>query len=204
MTNDTIKDEIAYMSSLARDGHKPTYAGGEFLLMAGVIFGGTSFAVAASLAGYLPVPMGYLWLGAMVAFGICLPILIVRSRRNPAFRMLGNRTVGQAWTAIGWAIFTIAVCSALVGWRLNTEVHLSLFASIILALYGVGWSVSAALSERPWNNVLAVGSFVGAVVVASLVKWPALMFVGYGVALVLLAGVPGAIWMRLSAKAQAV
>ena len=203
MTNDSIKDDIAYMSSLAREGHKPTHAGGEFLLMAGLIFGLTSFAVAASVAGYLRVEMGLLWLGSLAAFAICLPILIVRARRSAAFQMLGNRAVGQAWTAIGWAIFTIGLCSGIVAWRLHTQVHLSMFASIILALYGVGWSVSAVMSDRPSAKVLAIGSYVAAVVVASLVEWLPLMFVGYGVALLLLAALPGAISMRLHRQTQA-
>jgi hypothetical protein len=203
MSNDTIKDDIAYMSSLAREGHKPTYAGGEFLLMAGLIFGPTSFAVAASIAGYLPISMEWLWLGALVAFAICLPVLIARSRRDPSFRMLGNRAVGQAWTAIGWAIFTIGLSIGIMVWRVHAGILMIAFASIILALYGVGWSVSAALSDRPWTKALAFGSFVAAVIVALLSSWPAMMMAAYGVALLLLAALPGAMWMRLRRQALA-
>ena len=111
-STDTLKDDIAYVADLAREGGKPTYTGGEFLLFCGLLFGGTSFAVAASLAGYLAVDMNWLWLGSLIAFAIGLPILIVRSKRSGAYRMLGDRAVGQAWTAIGWAIFTIARASA--------------------------------------------------------------------------------------------
>ena len=116
--------------------------------------------------------------------------------------MIGNRAVGEAWTAIGWAIFTIAICIGLVSWRLNEGNFVWLFAPIILALYGIGWSVSAVMSERPWARAMAVGSFVSAVIVASLVKWPSLMFLAYGVALLALAALPGLIWMRLHRQAQ--
>jgi len=50
--------------------------------------------------------------------------------------------------------------------------------------------------------VMTVGSFLSALIVASLVKWPVAMFTAYGVALILLAAVPGLIWMRIRAKAQ--
>jgi hypothetical protein len=78
-----------------------------------------------------------------------------------------------------------------------------MFAPIILALYGVGWSVSAALSERPWTRVLAVASFVSAIVVASLAQSMALTFLAYGFALIALAAIPGMVWMRLHRQAQA-
>lgn len=199
---DTLKDDLAFMSAMARDGSKPTYAGGEFLLMAGLIFGLTSFAVSASLAGWLPVDMSLLWAGAMLAFFVTLPVLIIRSRRTAAAKMLGNRAVGEAWTAIGWAIFTLAAASAVIGWQTKNAAHLMMFAPIILALYGVGWSVSATLSGRTFNKVLTVASFVASVGVAALVKSPALMFAGYGLALICLAAIPGVIWIRLHRQLQ--
>lgn len=201
-STETLKNDIAFVADLAREGAKPTYAGGEFLLFCGVVFGGASFAVAASLAGYLPVSMNWIWLASMVVFAIGMPILIMRSRRARAYRMVGDRAVGQAWTAIGWAIFVMAGCIAAVSYQLHTEMVIWLFAPIILALYGVGWSVSATLSERTFAKVMTVGSFASALIVASLVKWPVAMFTAYGVALILLAAVPGLIWMRIRAKAQ--
>jgi hypothetical protein len=202
-STETLKNDIAFAADMAREGAKPTYAGGEFLLFCGALFGGASFAVAASLAGYLPIDMTWLWLGSMVIFAIGLPILIVRSRRSNGYRMIGDRAVGQAWTAIGWAIFVIAGSISIVSYQLHTETPIWLFAPIILALYGVGWSISATLSERTFAKVMTVGAFVSAVVVASLVKWPALMFAAYGLALILLAAAPGVIWMRIRKQAQA-
>jgi hypothetical protein len=201
-STESLKNDIAFVADLAREGAKPTYAGGEFLLFCGLLFGGTSFAVAADLAGYLPIAMDYLWLGSMVAFAIGLPILIWRSKRSNAYRMVGDRAVGQAWTAIGWAIFVIAISIGVVSWQLDNPNFVWLFAPIILALYGVGWSISATLSDRLFAKVLAVGAFAGAVIVAALVKWPVAMFAAYGVALILLGALPGVIWMRIRKQAQ--
>ena len=153
-STDNLKNDIAYLSALARDGAKPTYAGGEFLLMAGLVFGLTSLAVAASLGGYLPVSMTVLWLISLVAFAVTLPILIVRIRRSGSYRMLADRAVGHAWTAIGWAIFTIALCIGLFSWRTGNGDAAFLFGPIILALYGVGWSVSATLSDRVTSQAI--------------------------------------------------
>jgi hypothetical protein len=201
-STETLKDDIAFVTEMAREGARPTYAGGEFLLFCGLLFGGTSFAAAASVAGYLPFSMDWIWLGSLIVFAIGLPILIVRSRKANAYRMIGDRAVGQAWTAIGWAIFVIAASLTVVSWQLQNAALIWLFAPIILALYGVGWSVSASLSDRLFAKVLSVGAFVSAPMVAALVKWPALMFAAYGVALLLLAAVPGVIWMRIRAQAQ--
>ena len=201
-STETLKSDIAFVADLAREGAKPTYTGGEFLLFCGLLFGGASFVVAASLAGYTSVTMTQTWAVSMVLFAIGMPILIIRSRRSNAYRMIGDRAVGQAWTAIGWAIFVIAACLGVISWQLNDGVFVWLFGPIILALDGVGWAVSATMSGRMFAKVLTVGAFGSAVIVAALIKRPALMFAAYGLALILLAAVPGVIWIRIRRQAQ--
>jgi len=102
-STETLKNDIAFVADLAREGAKPTYAGGEFLLFCGVVFGGASFAVAASLAGYLPVSMNWIWLASMVVF-IGFPLPVFAHQRYPqavpaglpARRLPSDRTASAA------------------------------------------------------------------------------------------------------------
>ena len=65
----------------------------------------------------------------------------------------------------------------------------------VFALYGAGWAVSATMSGQKWQWWLAIGGWVGAPAIASLIGTPVL-WLGYAAGLVLLAMIPGLILVR--------
>ncbi len=69
------------------------------------------------------------------------------------------------------------------------------FPSLILGLYGMGWSVAAAMSKKRWLWMTAIGSYAGALLMAWFSIEPAVYLV-YGAALLLLASLPGYLLMR--------
>jgi HD-like signal output (HDOD) protein len=70
-----------------------------------------------------------------------------------------------------------------------------LIPSFVLTLYGVAWSVSAAVSRRRWLWATAIGSYLGALVMAAVSDRPEVYLI-YAAALVLLVGLPGLVLMR--------
>lgn len=200
---DTINDDLAYLSAMARDGVRPSDAGGEILLFCGVFWGAAALVASLVVGGVIAIPMAVLWLGTALIFAVLMPILIVRAKGSPDARRPSNRAVAAAWSSAGFAIFAVIACMVLIGWQTGQWPHLALIAAFVLILYGVAWSVEASLSGRGWNKGLVVACFVAAGVVSALAKWPALMLAAYGAALFILAGLPGLVMMRLHRAARA-
>lgn len=201
MTDDqiqTIRDDIAFMKAMAEEGRRAPLLGGAILANAGAIFAGASVAHWAIASGRLDVPpVGYAaaWGFAMVAFLVALAVLTARLKRRPGAATPANKAFGVAWSAAGFAIFAIGVSMVLASWRLQTEVVGLLFPSAILALYGLGWSVSASMSGQKWLHAVAIGAFAGAPMVAWFAGRPE-QYLAYAAALFLLMSVPGMLLMR--------
>ena len=70
-----------------------------------------------------------------------------------------------------------------------------IFPSLIFALYGSAWAVSATMSGQKWQWYLAIGSWIATPLIAFLIGSP-LMWLGYAAGLFLFALVPGLILMR--------
>ncbi|MFW2342996.1 hypothetical protein [Brevundimonas sp.] len=192
------QDDIAYIRSLAEEGRKTPVLGGGILIVAGAVFGIASlihFGIDSGLIAAEPVVYNYVWLGALVLFFIGLIGLKSKIRGKPGARSAVNRAVGAGWMGVGLGIFTMALSMAILSYKLQSEVPAYLFPSLIFALYGAGWAVSATMSGQKWQWWLAIGGWVGAPAIASLIGTP-LLWLGYAAGLVLLALIPGLILVR--------
>jgi hypothetical protein len=192
-----LKDDLAFMRTLAQEGRTPPLLGGAMLASAGVIFSLASLAQWAAMIRLINLSqsaVSAVWLGATVLFLICLTWLKRRQAMSGG-RTPGSRAAGMAWQGVGWAIFVLLASVAIVCWRTGSTVPTLLLPSIILALYGAAWSVASAVSTLWWVRLTAIGSFVAALATAWVSTSPAVMLV-YALALLLLAALPGAVLMR--------
>jgi hypothetical protein len=69
---------------------------------------------------------------------------------------------------VGVAIFTLWVAFMVASWRLQAWEIMSLFPSVIFALYGAGWGVAAKIFDVAWVRNVAIGSFAAAIATAWL------------------------------------
>jgi hypothetical protein len=197
--------DIAWMRSLAEEGARAPFRGGSILFGAGIIFGLGSLAHWAIAGGATPWGMAAVtpvWLTAMAVFMVFLFLSIWRLKSEPGVMTAGNRVASVAWSAAGWGIFAMSACFAAVSWRLGEEAGfagLSLFPSVIMVFYGIGWAVTAgAMRARPlW--LLAVVSFIAAPLLALLTGSPA-QYLAYAGCLFLLMALPGLLMMRAAAR----
>lgn len=201
MTQDDLramKDEIAYIKSLAEEGRRTPYLGGGILIAAGVIFGLASllhWSVAIGVLAIPPVGYAVIWIGAMALFFACLFVLIGRHRGRPGAGSLVNQATGAAWMGVGLLIFVMSLSIAVISWRVRSEALTLIFPSMIFAAYGLGWAVSATMSRTRWQWGLAIGAWVAAPTIAALVgtSW---IWLAYAVGLALLALLPGIVLVR--------
>jgi hypothetical protein len=173
------------------------------LVAAGSIFGAASLMHGAIAAGLTPITTPWvfpiLWCLATAAFLLTLSIL-KRRLREASPSSGGGRASAMAWQGVGWAIFTLAACMAIIAWRARSDLPLQLFPSIILALYGMAWSVAGAVSRIRWIPAAAVGAYVCAVG-AAMISDSAAVFLLFAGALAMLAIVPGLALIRLGRSA---
>lgn len=201
MTRDQVQsvhDDIAYMKALAQEGRQAPLLGGRILITAGAVFALASmvhYGLASGVLALPPVAYPLLWAGAMLVFFVVLTLQVGRISRRPGAQSAANRASGAGWMGAGLSIFVMAVALAVIGWKVRSDIPALVFPSLIFALYGSAWAVSAAMSGQKWQWRLAVGCWIAAPLIAFLTG-SALMWLGYAAGLILFALVPGLILVR--------
>jgi hypothetical protein len=175
MTRDQIQsvhDDIAYMKALAQEGSRAPLLGGAILIAAGLTFGVASlihYGVESGVVDLPPVAYPVIWVGALLVFFATLMVQNARIRRKPGAQSAGNRASGAGWMGVGLGIFVMSLSIAVVSWKVQSEIPTLIFPSLIFALYGSGWAVSATMSGQAWQWRFAVGCCSSA---ARCCGWP--------------------------------
>lgn len=201
MTRDQVQsvhDDIAYMKALAEEGRQAPLLGGSVLITAGLVFGLASivhYAIDSGLIAVNPVAYLFLWGAAMLAFFGMLIFQIRKSDRKPGAQSAANRAASAGWMGVGLGIFVMSLSMGVIGWKVQSDVPAMIFPSLIFALYGSGWAVSATMSDQKWQWKLAIGCWIAAPLIAFLVGSP-LMWLGYAAGLFAFALIPGVILVR--------
>jgi hypothetical protein len=201
MTDETIqslKDDIAFMRALAQEGSSVPLLFGGNLVAAGLIFGAAAVAHWLISSGTVVAPdwmLMVVWLGAGAVFGVVCWAVVQRAKGRPGFNTSVNRATGAAWSGIGFAIFAMWLGLTAYAMRTHNWEVMNVLPTLILALYGAAWSVAAAMSSKRWLQLVAWGSYAGAVVMGAFTGSDAQML-AYAGCLLLLAVLPGWLLMR--------
>ncbi|MDP2260775.1 MAG: hypothetical protein Q8J89_13775 [Caulobacter sp.] len=201
MTDDkmqNLKDDIAFMTALAREGSSTPLLFGRVMVSAGLIFGLGSVGHWMIDSGVLQVSPWFFmvnWLGAAALFGVAMTLILRRARSQPGFNAGVNKATGAAWSGVGFAIFAAWLGMTAIGLTSGNWQVMDVFPVLIFALYGAAWFVAGVLSGAGWIKLTALGSFAGAVLMGALsgTSW---LMLGYAAGLLLLAVLPGLILMR--------
>ncbi|HEY5107734.1 MAG TPA: hypothetical protein VII73_13355 [Caulobacteraceae bacterium] len=191
----TIQDDIAFLKNLAQDGGAPATLGGSIMVAAGLIFGAASLGHWLVQTGRIAAsPWAYfgIWIGATALFMVVLSAL---KRRAAGVKAGGARAAGIAWAGVGCTIFALWGSVAIVAWRAQSTLPALLLPSIILALYGLGWMVGAAVSGKRWIWLTSLASYLMALVLAWVSMTADVMLI-FAATLAVLAVAPGIALMR--------
>lgn len=194
----TLQEDIGFLRALAQDGGGRGLAGGAWLVDAGVVFGLGSLGQWAVTRGLVPTFGGWtsaaVWAAAMATF-LAIGFAAQRGSGKRNLADAGARASATAWAALGWSIFVLIGCLQLIVWRTHSLVAMAVVPSVILSLYGAGWSVAASVARRRWMWAAAVGAFGAALGAAWLCTSPN-VYLWYAAALFLIVAAPGAAMMR--------
>jgi len=179
-------DDVRAPSSVAIDGGMQFWAG--------LCFGSASFVNYLVLSGtiHLPHPglIGLVWMAAtagFILFGLVFKVGTDRAQlQDPAFRrfraLWGTLIIG-AMIMVGTLILLMS--------RFGIAEQSSFVVSPInLCIYGIGWRLVAVTSGRKWPNLLSLGCFVCAPLLAFLAGTPTQSLVYTG-CLIVFAVIPG-------------
>jgi hypothetical protein len=194
-----LHQEIDYLKALAQDGGRAPIMNGAALFWAGIVFSCAAIVHYGMVEGILPNPNPwFIWINwgvASLIYGVLAFISIRLSIQKYGMGTLMNRTIGNVWSSIGFAIFVMFVALIIASIRFETmEDTARLFSPLILILYGVGWLVVSAVSGHKWLFWIGLMSFALAPLLSSL-DFSAQML-AYALALTLVATLPGLILMR--------
>jgi hypothetical protein len=197
--NQSLRDDIAFLRTMAESGRDRPMVGGSILLAAGLIFGAASLTVwyLAAVRGVGGWMYNAVWGGAFVLYMAVLAYLL---RTLPKATGALQAATGVAWSGVGWSTFFIGASLGLLSWRLQAPQILYAFPSVLMALYGSCWLMGAILLRQPWLRLVAAGSFVMALVNAWLANGSVIWLI-YGLSLLALLAAPGFVLMRQSRRA---
>lgn len=194
--------DIAWMRQLAEEGGQAPMRGAAILMGAGLIYGTAALLHWCIAIGIVTVPavaFNTLWLAATAVFLLVVTLVSLRLRDRGGVHTTANRGANAAWSAVGWGIFALFTSLAVIGSRIGdaaaVNMLLGIVPSVIMAFYGMGWSVTATLQKSRPLHVLAVASFLAAPVLA-LMAGMTLQYLAYGIALFGLMALPGFLLMR--------
>jgi hypothetical protein len=194
----TAREDIAFMRALVEEGARGPLFGGSILLATGLIYSVASAAVWVVLtrapreAG---PSMPWIWGSALLAQFLIMAVLITRIRRGRTAPTRSNLVFARVWNGVGLAIMSCLASFTLTAWTSHRPEVFAAFPAVILALYGVGWMVTASSSTARWTWAVALLSFAFAVVsgaFAGSVNLPLL----FALALLVLLAAPGAILIK--------
>lgn len=194
----SIRDDLAYMRSVAEHGSRAPLLGGSILTVAGAVFGAAAVAHWGVTSGAVDLPRSSLvaiWGVASVIFYGALWTFKRRVGARSDASAPGSRAFGAVWAGLGGALFVVFFAFAAASIRNGTELPMTLFAVVVIAMYGTGWFVAHAISGRAWLFWVGLASMSVAFTLG-LTAGESYQFLVYAGALFGLAMVPGLILMR--------
>jgi hypothetical protein len=196
----SVREDIAFIRAMVVEGASGPLLGGSVMLATGLIYAAASAAMWFVIMTRVPSLFWNSWpwiLGAALMTQILTVTFIVFRLRTRASEAMtrSNRVFASVWNGVG-----MATLACLVSFFLEAKLGHSWgayegFPVVILALYGVGWTATAASSKERWAWAVAALSFLFAIAAGPLARNVNLLLL-LALALVVLLAAPGAILIK--------
>lgn len=202
---DTVRDDIAYVRTLAQEGRTTPLLNGPILIAAALIFGaanaGQYLLQAGVIAAGVWAPL-WLWIGAAAVFGLALVVLIRRLDGAQGSQSALNRAVGAAWSGIGIGIFAVWLGLLGIGFTTGQWSIMAAMPVVVFAAYGSAWLVSGTMARSRWMTMTGLTAYAGAVLLGVTATSP-FVYLVFAALLLGCALVPGMVLGRQAAAARA-
>ena len=199
-----IRDDIAYMKSLAAEGRDAPVMVGPILVAAALWFGAATVGQWLIALGKIPLSgwgVMWMWVGAGIGFAALLYVLIRRIDVKSGSKTKDNTAIAAAWSACGYTIFGLWLVLMAFGLSTGNWSVMALMPAIVMVAYGAAWLIAGQVASRGWMLLTGLVSFAGAAALGwfSFTHWT---YAIYLVLLVLVALAPGLHLMKLAARSR--
>jgi hypothetical protein len=199
----TIREDLAFMKSLASDdGRLPGLVGAQFLAAA-IVYGIATIVAWVGMRGIVALPPSVTYGSSFIATAIWLPIHLYLMWRSRHFKPDAQsiRAFGAVWSSVGLTTLSILAVIFTASVRLHAPQIWSMWPAVCFALYGAAWWSIGFLRRSPWTWLVGLGSYATAVANGFLVGTPEVVLV-CGLGLIVWLGGPG-VAMMLKARSAA-
>lgn len=194
----TALDDLAYLRSLAEAGRDAPLSAGPYLIAGGSWFGVASLALGIVDVTGVANAREHLWmLFLLSAVGFSAQLAVLIRRDHGRAESQSNFAINATWSAAGWGIFVFWAAAAIVAWRHGSGFFMNAIPLVVLAVYGIGWWVAAAVSRQAWMKGLVAASYLSMLVVGAAIGTP-YVWLAYALALFACAVLPGLKLTRLA------
>ena len=160
----TLRDDLAFMKSMAADEGRLPWVVGACFLAAGLIYGLPVIAVWAQERGLIDIPGGWTnWVGVwstVVFVPLQIALVVLGPKPKPGSSL--GRAFIPAWSGIGLSTVVMVVVIFVAGARLHVPQMWQVWTSICFALWGAAWWVVAMLRPGRGWMLVALGSLATA------------------------------------------
>lgn len=195
-----IREDLAFMRALAQEGRRAPLLIGHNLVVGGVVYAASSAFAWAVATRLLNLPLW--WQGAIYLIVTPIYVFYARMRRRacadsgrPGATAITNRAVSAAWRGVGFALLALMFAAFAIAYETRSSLVFVLFPSIVMAIYGAGWTVAAVMSEVGWLKWAAAGCFVAAAAFG-LAANSLNLYLMFSASMLLLAALPGWLLVR--------
>jgi hypothetical protein len=196
----TVREDIAFMRAMVEEGASGPLLGGSFLLATGLIYAAASAAqwivIMTRVTPLFWNSWPWIWGVALATHILTMTFIGFRLRRRGSAAMTrSNRVFAWTWNGVGMAIMACLASFFLDAKLGHSWGAFEAFPMVILALYGVGWTATAASSKERWAWAVAGLSFLFAIAAGPLARNVNLVLL-FALALLLLLAAPGALLIK--------
>jgi len=203
MTNDDLRDDLAYVKALAEEGRNTPLIGGRFYLLWGVVIGAAAFVSWLDAMGVIvlnDVVQLTMWIGAFV-LGWALTVFIsARSSPRPGGTSMGNKTASSVWFAVGifMTVFWVGlliVHDNFARFGVPPYFLFNIMFPVAFGLYGVAFFATATAARVSWLKGVALAAFGFSFLSLLFMTSPHQSLIGL-IGLIVCAIAPGIVLMR--------
>ena len=200
----SAQDDLAFMRAMVEEGSQTNLTGTSMMVIGGVLYGLQCLGHWAEAAGLLVYP-GMVRL--LIGFGPTVLFLAVvawvtwRDRGRGFGKTTASRAIGAGFAGAGIANITLTFVFGFNAARSGDFTLWLFYPAVVCAIQGAVWFAFAVLRRRLWLGAVAAGWYIAGALTGVLVHSPADYLLVLALSMFLLLALPGAVMMRLAAKA---
>jgi len=181
MTQEQMREDIAWMKQLADEGRGAPLTGGSISIWWGLISFIMLLVHWGSVTEKLPIPIeaiGIGWILYAILGSIGTFFLKKRLKNAPGASAIGNQAASAAWMMVLVGIFTfwlgcgLAVYFAHVSWWIFNAI-----LPVSFLCYGIAYGVTAKLAKNPASGFASAVSFALALALMPFLQSPTLYLI---------------------------